>query len=259
MNPADFLQKLLVSNPPVAKLVYAGLAVIAAASLAVTWKGFGPNTLYVGFYILLFAFGATMIAYVVSNERMRSVLGWALTVTFCLYLAGLPVSAMGKLNLPPPKCYLELKWDPQSCNDLFPTVKLGQSNPVPSPAVFRPTALPALLWRVDDEVSSRHPYTAGPIFLQFRDGVPRDQMIALAQRLTADGWPVAGADQGGQAVSNAPGDNEIRFFDAATQSPAIQLARKLNDERPAAPFVVRDFSTSGLLASPGQLEIWLAR
>ena len=86
MTPVAIIQKLLQVNPTVAKFILAGLGVLAAASLAVTWIGGNPQALYLAGYILGLAFLATIIAFVANNRWMCLVLGWAVTGTFIAFL-----------------------------------------------------------------------------------------------------------------------------------------------------------------------------
>lgn len=272
MTPTDVFQKLLTTNKSVANFILAGLALLAAATIAVSWIGDNPDALFIAAYVLGFAFLVTMITYIVRNDRMRAVLGWVLTGAIILFLAGLIDSALGfSGRLPTPACYVRILWEhPRSCEQrLFPVIEVSQAAAVIPAVAWRPAdGGPERLWDIgggerlwlaqDGATPRAEPYDVGPIFLQFGGDLDRETATAIAQRLTALGWPVQGGDKGGEMVKTVPTTNEVRFFDPAAMEAAIELARGIKAERPGADIVVRDFSRSGMIAPTGLLEIWLA-
>ena len=259
MTPVAVIQTLLQVNPKVAKFILTGLAVLAAASIAVTWIGQNPYPRYVAGYILGLAFLATIIAFVATDRRMCMVLGWAVTATFVAFLAGLVDSAVGLSGrLPTPACYVRILFEPpQRCEQrLFPTIELA-SAAAPSPwrwQVASDTSRDSTVWRVQATAADRSPPYAGPISLQAAPGFSDTDMRALTQFLTAHGWPVARHDWS----KLVPDHNEVRFFAPSAQADAIALAHAIKAQRPDSPIAVRDFSGSGMITAPGLLEIWLA-
>jgi hypothetical protein len=259
MTPTDILQKLLSTNKHVATFILGGLAVLAAAAIAVSWIGQNPDALLIAAYVVGFAFLVTMATYIVRNESTRSVIGWVLTGLIVVFLVGLVESAVSLTGrLPTPACYVRILWEhPKSCEQrLFPPVTVALQTPVRALAGVDG---PERLWFAQDAGARVPPYSDGPIFLQFGGGVDRATSTALASRLTTLGWPVQGGDQGGEERSTLPDTNEVRFFDPAAMEAAMELARTIKTERPEAEVAVRDFSKSGLIAPRGLLEIWLSR
>ena len=263
MSPVEVIQKLLKVNKTVANFILAGLAVLAAASIAVTWIGENPNALLVAGYIIGLAFVATIIAFVVNNKRMCMVLGWAVTLTLTTFLVGLVDSALQiSGRLPTPVCYVRILWEhPDVCEARsFPTIEIA--NLETSALWHWPIAGAAKIWRAqtDPVVEPRAvPYDAGPIFLHFGGALQGAEMIALSQDLTQVGWPIVDAKRGGEKIAKVPDKNQVRFFDPESQADAIALAKTVKAQRPGSEIVVRDFSKSGLVAKSGLLEIWLTQ
>ncbi|MGB5558126.1 MAG: hypothetical protein WBN04_08940 [Paracoccaceae bacterium] len=266
MTPVAIIQKLLQVNPTVAKFILAGLGVLAAASLAVTWIGGNPQALYLAGYILGLAFLATIIAFVANNRWMCLVLGWAVTGTFIAFLVGLVDSAVGLSGrLPTPACYVRIIFEaPQTCEQrLIPSIEITSLDaPDASPWHWQIAAVrsDARLWRAQADAGTQPratPYDKGPIALQVAADVPTESAIALSQTLASLGWPVADGDMGGEKVTKHPDQNEVRFFDESAAEDAMALAHAIKAQRPDARIVVRDFSHSGLIAPSGLLEIWL--
>jgi hypothetical protein len=258
MTPTSVLEKLLNINKPVATFILGGLAVLAAAAIAVSWIGQNPAALLIGAYVLGFAFLVTMATYIVRNESTRAVIGWVLTGLIVVFFLGLVESALSLTGrLPTPACYIRILWEhPKSCEQrLFPAVTVSQTTGPQWSAMIQG---PERLWLAQDTTTRTPPYTDGPIFLQFGGAVDRNSAITIAARLSALGWPVEGGDHGGEQLSTLPDTNEVRFFDSAAMDAAMELARTIKSERPGSDIVVRDFSRSGLIAPKGLLEIWLS-
>jgi hypothetical protein len=252
MTPTQVFQKLLNTNRAAATFILAGLALLAAATIAVSWIGQNPDALFIAAYILGFAFLVTMATHVVRNPQTRAVIGWVLTALIVVFLAGLIDSALSITGrLPTPACYIRILWEhPKSCEArLYPAIPIAAAYTNPWLAQSHG---PERLWKAQNIRPT--PYYTGPIYLQFGGKIDRSTAIALATQLGTLGWPV----QGGEELTSLPDTNEIRFFDPAAQEAAIALARTLRATRPEAEIVVRDFSRSGLIAPTGLLEIWLA-
>jgi hypothetical protein len=258
MTPTAILQKLLSTNKHIATFILGGLAVLAAATIAVSWIGQNPDALLIAAYILGFAFLVTMATWIVRNDSTRAVIGWVLTGLIVIFFLGLVESAISLTGrLPTPACYIRILWEhPKSCEQrLFPAIPVAADA---GPRWFAATQGPERLWLAQDTTARTPAYSDGPILLQFGGAVDRATSTALALRLTALGWPVEGGDQGGEALSTLPDTNEVRYFHDASRDAAIDLARTIKSEHPGADIVVRDFSRSGLIAPAGLLEIWLA-
>jgi hypothetical protein len=251
MTPTDVLQKLLATNKTASRFILAGLGLIAAAAVAVTWIGDNPNAILLAAYILGFAFVVSITAFIVSNPRLRSVLGWVFTGIFTLFLLGLVDSAIGLSGrLATPACYIRMFWeDPRACQArLYPAEKVP---PAPAPtADVAPASAP-----VPDAAVPAQP---GEIYLQYRAGLDRTRMIALTRALADQGWTVANGETGGEPGDPIPDQNEVRFFDAASHDAAFRLASALNAMPGTPAFVVIDLAQSGYIVPPGHIEIWVS-
>jgi hypothetical protein len=258
MTPTAVLQKLLSTNKHIATFILAGLAVLAAATIAVSWIGQNPDALLIAAYVLGFAFLVSMATHIVRNERTRAVIGWVLTGLIVVFFLGLVESAVSLTGrLPTPACYVRILWEhPKSCElRLFPAVNVLHDT---APRWLARVDGPEQLWLAQDTAPRVPPYTVGPIFLQFGGRIDRDTAINIATRLSALGWPVEGGAQGGEQLAILPDTNEVRFFDPAAMDAAMELARTIKAERPGTDIAVRDFSKSGLITPTGLLEIWLS-
>lgn len=267
MTPVAVIQKLLEVNPRVAGFILAGLAVLAAASIAVTFIGSNPNAIYLAAYILGLAFLATLIAFVANDKRMRLVLGWSITVTIIAFLVGLVDSALAiSGRLPTPACYVRIVIEaPQACEQrLIPTIEITSLDAPQSPPWHWQTAArrsDTQVWRIQAEAGTQPraaPYDSGPIALQVAESVPAESAVELSRTLAGLGWPVTDGDAGGERVAKSPAQTEVRYFDQGAASDAMELAQAIKAERPDTRIVVRDFSKSGLIAPTGLLEIWLS-
>lgn len=258
MTPVSVLQQLLKVNKPVATLLLGGLGVLAAAAVAVSWIGDNPNALNLAWYLLGFAFLASIIVYIVSNQRMCAVLGWVLTASFVLFLTGLVDSALQYSGrLPMPACYVRILWEaPKHCEArLFPVIKVEAPSIGADHAAWQPRdGGPERIWKAQAPA----PYD-GPVYLHRASVIPAAQMVSLARSLVPMGFKIEDPARGGEVVAAMPGNNEVRFFKPINKADAIRLARALNTLRPSAPFVVRDFTRAGLIAQKGLLEIWVSR
>ena len=289
MTPTDVLQKLLEINKPVARLVFAALGLLAAASIAVTWIGGNPDALLLAVYLLGFGLLASVTAWLVSNPRMRAVLGWLITGSLALFLIGLVDSATGYSGrMAVPACYIRMFFEPrEACEDRLsrktavtpetapdvPAAAPSAEAAAPAPAAAAAEAPPAEaaasapatislapakpeIAQTAAPIPAPPPHT-GQVYLQFRPEIPRDRMMSIARILTGLGWTVPNGEDGGGAYDHAPAENEVRYFDAASEDAALRLARDLAGPGGVADVILADQTGTGLVAAPGQLEIWI--
>lgn len=285
MTPSDVLQKLLDINKPAARLIFAGLGLLAAAAIAVTWIGSNPAAMLLAVYLLGFGILVSVTAWLVTNPRMRAVLGWILTAAFALFLIGLVDSATGfSGRLAAPACYVRMFLEPREACE----ARLSRKTPVvpdtvpdlPAPAPSADTAAPAAAAEEVPAAEAAAPAPAtiaaspapvialktsatavppptGDVYLQYRPELDRARMQALARTLIDLGWSVPNGDSGGEAYDHAPVENEVRYFDAAARDAALRLAKDLAGPGGVADVILADQTGTGLIAAPGQLEIWI--
>ena len=215
-------------------------------------------------YVLLLAFLVTVVTFVVTNDRMRFVLGWVFTSFFILFLGGLVDSALQiSQRLPPPACYVRMLWEiPDTCMErLFPAMQVRS-------APFSPYRIaqagPERLWfaqasdaAAPDSVRDT-PYDRGWIYVHVGPDIPKSDIPQIVEKLTALGWPTVDGIDGVQIVRQIPNNNQVRYFDAPARQDAIGLARALKLARPGTEVYVSDFTKSGLVARKGLLEVWIS-
>lgn len=259
MLPSEVLAKLLDVDPRNGKFLLVGLACVAAGALVASW-GFSPDVLLAASYVLGFALICSVVAFVATNSAMRRWLGWTLTASFTLYMAGLVDSAFQITGrLPAPPCYLRIFVETrESCEQrLAPVIEVvgGAES-----AALRPLGLarmgggPERLWLAQTDGPA---YSGGPIYLQYGGPVTRDQSAVFAASLGALGWRVEDAEEGGEWVRRVPDRNEVRYFDPDRRQDAVRLAQAIFALIPDTEVAVRDFTRLAGKTSAGHLEIWL--
>lgn len=271
MTPIAFLQSLLKVNRPGAAFIMTGLGVLAAAALAVSWLGDAQNAITLALYTLIFAAAASVLSFVVTNRRMKTVLGWMFISGFGLMMFAAVDSVIQITGrVPFPVCMRSiLDEPPQQCMARFaaatPALTVATAAPVPpQPGVSGPTALtpgegqgqgaPLIVTRQAPDAALSPPRIA----LQFVAPMTRDTASRIATTLETADWQIDGGATGGEEVPNWPGATQVRFYDAAYQDQAALLAQDLSQALGGAPVEVRDFSTYGLLVAKNRLEIWIA-
>ncbi|SPH16843.1 hypothetical protein DEA8626_00357 [Defluviimonas aquaemixtae] len=259
MLPSEVLAKLLDVDPRNGKFLLVGLACVAAGAIVASW-GFSPDVLLAASYVLGFALVCSVVAFVATNPAMRRWLGWTLTASFTLYMVGLVDSAFQiSGRLPAPPCYLRIFVETrESCEQRFaPVVEVigGTENAaLRTRGLLRLVGGPERLWLAQTDEPA---YSGGPIYLQFGDPITRDQSARFAETLAENGWPVEGAEEGGEWVKAVPDRNEVRYFDPAHRDDAVRLAHAIHALIPESEIAVRDFSRLAGKVSAGHLEIWL--
>lgn len=260
MDPVTVIQTTLKVNKPVGQFLLAGLAVLAGGSLILSWGSDRSDMAVAGIYILAFALASSILAVITRNEKMRLSLCWILVIAFAAFVGGLVDSAF-KISgrLPPLACYLRLPIElPDTCvGRLTESVALiGADSANLSPASSQ---FPDRIWlaqAVSDDAAITHK-TDGPVFVQFGQGVQRQDVVKLSTLLASSGWPIEGANKGGEQVKATPAQNEVRYFHPKDHDSAVALAERLYELNPVTPIDVRDFSRLGAFTKTGQLEIWL--
>ena len=90
MSPIEILKMLLNVDAKAARLILAGLGVLAAAAMALSWPMLNATeTIKLGAWILGFGVLATLLTRVLRDDLMQRVLGWALVGAFIVYMSAL--------------------------------------------------------------------------------------------------------------------------------------------------------------------------
>lgn len=254
MNPLDIMAQLLGVDRRVGGFVLAGLGLLAASAIFISWR-IEPA---VAVNVALRIAGLAVLTIVLSRIHgvAATLLAWLLVLLLSAYAILFAVQTLCDSCLRPP--VMQAGCFPNPFQRGCPLAPAFAPEPAPCPEAIGgggPLATPPAAG-----VPAVGPEQASRVFIQFAGALSREAVIELAQALTARGWPVQGADRGGERITSAFGLNEVRFFhpeDAA-------LARALADElgamagMAAAP-AVADLSRAGLRAPRGQLEVWISR
>lgn len=254
MTPVDSLQMLLKVNRPVAIFILAGLGLLAASAVALSWNANHENTLLVACYILGFAFAVTIIVFVCNNHRMRAVLGWTFVGALILFLAGFVDSALALSGrLPVPVCYVRMLW--QSRAECEATRIPAEEITARTPLTRSVTSFggPERLWLAQATDPAPLPAPTGQIFLQHGTGVADADAQGLSDKLTDHGFSVTTRS----IVQRDAPTNEVRYYNAEDADRARETAKWLKEQRPDSQILLRDYSGSGVIAGDGVIELWV--
>lgn len=260
MNPTDALSQTLKINPAAARIISAGLGVLAAAAILISW-GSDLDDLRIGaLYVLAFAALVTLLACIARNNRMTTVISWILIAAFGLFVVGLVGSVIRvPPSLPPTPCYLRLLFElPETCvnklRDSENDLRIGSAAPV-----FWPAHGPERLWRAQEGVVPEPTDHAGEVIVQYTPAIAQLEAVRLSEALNRLAWQVDNWKAGGAQVKDGPSTNEVRYFKEADRQAAIELARTIHGLHPDTPIFVRDFTRLGAFLPDGRLELWLSQ
>ncbi|MEL6913736.1 MAG: hypothetical protein AAFP13_04490 [Pseudomonadota bacterium] len=146
MSPIQAFSKLLHVNPVVGNILLAGLAILAAAAIAVSW-GNVANLVPLGITIVALGVAVTIISVIFRNEIMQTVLAW-IAIAGVVVVLGLGLDAMlgrkGMRIAPPLPCWPTLLSElPEQClARLTSTTRVAVVRPTPVPPSTRPAVPP---------------------------------------------------------------------------------------------------------------------
>ncbi|QDC08456.1 hypothetical protein FHY55_03990 [Oceanicola sp. D3] len=260
MNPIDAFSQTLKINPAAAKLISAGLGVLAAAAILISW-GSNLEDLRLGaIYVLIFASVVTLLAFIARNNRMTTVLSWILVAAFGMFVLGL-VGSVFRIppSLPPTPCYLRILFElPDTCiQNLRNTendVRIGSAAPV-----LAPLDGPERLWRAQEGATPEPTDHTGQVTMQYTQQIGQVEAVRLAEALAGLDWDVEDWKAGGAQVQDGPETNEVRYFKVEDRQAAIDLAQTIHGLHPDTPIYVRDFTRLGAFSKQGRLELWLSQ
>lgn len=164
-----------------------------------------------------------------------------------------------------PGCGLSAEYGRQAVEEAE-LINVALAAPVEPQVMSRPRALPGGAIVTQDVILPETPYTppaANAVYIHFAGAIEREKVVAAAELLNEAGWQVKGSDRGGQRLAIAAGLNEVRYFNEADETVALELARQFAghvDWADAGALKVRDLSDAGFNpASDHQFEIWTSR
>lgn len=200
--------------------------------------------------LALIGFSVLVAIFARMPQILATVACWILVMLALLFAVGVTGQVLAGNTLPYAKLdCLTGFWKPGACNTSPPDLPDAEAVPVPpgeNSAPLAPETLPEA-----DRASAE-------VYIQFT-GFDRDAVKAIAADLVNLGWPVQGADQGGERYEHASGLNEVRFFNPADRERAGVLAQELSNSMGGQPIKVLDVSDSVYaMDKPGHLEIWIS-
>lgn len=255
MSPVDVLKNLATFDPSVARIVYAGLGVLAAATVALGWSNGDGNAIPLAGWMVSLGLLLVVLGHIITVPLMRATLCWmviAMIATFQLYIVSaiFPQSPLRSVTGPVAalECAVKLVFDVNEC-----LKRLTAAETPPDTDTGQIRAASEMLWLA--QTASAPPGTT--VYLQFAEPVSRTRMIEIGNALFASGWGVPDPHLGGEQVKEAPDANEVRYFNAEDAEAAQALATALEPLIGGMPVGVRDLSGSYGLVKKRQLEIWL--
>jgi hypothetical protein len=263
MNPIDIIVRLLKVSPKVGVFVLAGIGVFAAGAIVLSFGSNPADLTNVAIYIVIFAALVTVLAFILNDGLMRTVICWIVIGAFGGWVIGLFDAALqvsGKLPRLP--CYITMPIElPEVCEArLAPAItEIGANRETRHlPGVG---AGPERLWfaQVDEVLPAPPDLPDGSrVFVHVTSEIPSDTAITLTTGLAGLNWPVVDPETGGETVKEGPAQNEVRFFHVEDQENAVALAQSLHGLDPSQRVTVRDFTRLGSFTKRGLLEVWLS-
>ena len=259
MSPLQTLSRLLKVDPKTGTFILTGLALLAAAAMALAFGSNIDDAVVLAVYILAFALAVTVLTFISRQETMRTTLSWIAIVAFGGWVAGLFGSVLQlPPTLPPLPCYIRLPIElPEVCKERLGRHD-GQVGGTDNAWLWTP---PDYGPGVDRIWTAQDPAVLPPdgvvVVLQFTDTVARDTTIALTTTLTDQGWVISDGTAGGEQVASGPDQNEVRYFRQEDRDAAYLLAEAIYAQFPSAPIDIIDFTRLGAYTRSGQLEVWL--
>ncbi len=258
MSPADTLTSLVKLDPGSARLVYAGLGLLAAATLVLGWQSSGNSIselLPLAGWIAGLGVLLTVLSYIIKAPMMRATLCWMVIAMIGftqIYVvsAMFPNSPLQRITgrVAPLTCVLRGQFDVNLC--------LNELAPITGPSAFNASDRSEPDTQIWLTQSATAP-AGTTVYLQFADPVSRDQSAAIGTVLFTQGWGIQGKDLSGEQVKQVPDGNEVRYFNASDEAAARALAIAL-EPLTGTTVGVRDLSRLYRLVKEGQMEIWLA-
>jgi len=273
MTAIAAIEKLLTVNRDAAILILTGIGVFAAISIVGAYGIDYTTAVRVAGYIFGFAVAATVLSIVITDLRIRAVLGWFLVVLCMAWTVALSISILFQPGpLPPVYCLIRFM---QDCDDVSEAIALEKSRPVSGvavPVVVEPSAdrsfgdlsvlsnLPGVDLDPSPPVVLANVEPKSPaipdqkVVVQFAGLLTRDSVREMMLALRAQGWDMQGAEAGGERTGAAAGYNEVRYS-GSSKAAAEQLAAELQKVNLTGKPIVAVENAS---IAADTLEVWLS-
>jgi hypothetical protein len=255
LDPIKTLETALKINRPAARLLAGGFLLLAiAAALGNQLKDSGLNFWHIPLALLGFSILVAIFA------RMPALLAtlacWTFVILTLMFAVGVTGQVLAGNTLPYAKLdCLTGFWKPGAC--------------ATSPVVVPDAAAVAVAEPEDVAATTPTEPATSPegladrggtvVYIQFA-GLDREAVKGIAGKLVALGWPIQGAEQGGERYDHAAGLNEVRYFHPDDRTRAEVLATELSGAMAGRAIKVLDVSESSYaMDTPGHLEIWISK
>lgn len=265
MSPIAILERLLSIDRNAARVVFAGLGVLAAAAIAASFKIGRDVLLDLGALVLGFGAVLGVLAFVLKDGALKATVGWFVVLAGMTY--GATVFAAGVIPglvvppLNPVDCIVKF-WVPCRASggpaDAAAVRAVAAAGPPPEvqPLPPPPTAAGQAVLKSEYEV-----------VVQFAGAITRDAVRSMMQGLQKSGWRVQGVSEGGERTAAAYRFNEVRFATPEDRAAAIELAREVQSANLVANQVnavqlqraQRQVPQPGSPGGPRRLEVWISR
>lgn len=253
MTPVAALEKLLTVNRDAAILILTGIVVLAAISIVGAYNINYDTALRIAAYIFGFAVVATVLSIVVSDIRVRAVLGWFLVGLVIIWTVILSVSILIQPGpFPPVYCIVNFS---QPCDEVAERIALAEQKraAVVLDVVNAPIPLPTET-QVNEPDEAAIALPQQQVFVQFAGLITRDSVRNMMLTLQAEGWNMQGAEGGGERTEAASGYNEVRYPSGAQADGELLAATLQRLNLTGKPVVAVE---SGRVAAD-TLEVWLS-
>lgn len=265
MSPIAILERLLSIDRNAARVVFAGLGVLAAAAIAASFKIGGDVLFDLGALVLGFGAVLGVLAFILKDGALKAVVGWIVVLAGMTY--GATVFAAGVIPglvvppLNPVDCIVKF-WvpcresgGPADAAAVRAFAAVGpppQVQPLPPPS----TAAGQAVLKSEYEV-----------VVQFAGAITRDAVRSMMQGLQNSGWRVQGVSGGGERTAAAYRLNEVRFATPEDRAAAVELAREVQSSNLVAnqvnavqlQRVQRQTPQPGSPGGARRLEVWISR
>jgi hypothetical protein len=250
MNPLLTLRRRLKISTAKAFLVMTIMFAAVAAALVLSLAAGALTLLTFSIYFLILVTTAYFAIKRAPMRWLRATLSWIFLICFGLIMI---FTFDSILNLsgktPPPKCMRTLLSEGAGkCHARFSEGQKGDSQVVATEA-----STP------EPNSSVQTAKSAQPlIYLQFVPPQDNETLVKVGSGLVDLGWWIQGGAKAASKMNHGPQNLQVRYFNAAYASTAMEIAKDLSALKGGVDVTVNDLSTAGLLTRPNLLEIWLA-
>ncbi|KXG87597.1 hypothetical protein [Agrobacterium bohemicum] len=243
ISPIAAISQLTKLNKSASTIIVSAIAIFAAISIITNFNIDIKTSILVAAYIIGIGTVLIIIANIIDDRVTKYIIGYTLTVCFCVVAVCFVVSALfrdqGIIN--PTYCLVRF-WE--RCNVIEDRV--AELN---SQAIDSKNEIPQVISGNNAGVTSSN----YKVFIQFAGLITRESIQDLNAALKAGGWRVQ--SDSGERIRSAAGINEIRYKTGEDKAAAEALAKAISASRIASvPLAVKQVS----LVDTGTLEVWIS-